>query len=82
MGLKLGLTFQINDDIIDETMSEEESGKPSKHDEHKNSFVKRSINKDKFDLFLKLFQIYSGISDDEIADIKKRIQKQKKRSYH
>lgn len=42
----------------------------------------RSINKDKFDLFLKLFQIYSGISDDETADIKKRIQKQKKRSYH
>lgn len=42
----------------------------------------RSINKDKFDLFLKLFQIYSGISNDEIADIKKRIQKQKKRSYH
>ncbi|HEG0338506.1 TPA: polyprenyl synthetase family protein [Campylobacter coli] len=39
IGLKLGLVFQINDDIIDETMSEEESGKPSKHDEHKNSFV-------------------------------------------
>ncbi|EAI5924499.1 polyprenyl synthetase family protein [Campylobacter coli] len=39
IGLKLGLIFQINDDIIDETMSEEESGKPSKHDEYKNSFV-------------------------------------------
>ncbi|EGK7561153.1 polyprenyl synthetase family protein [Campylobacter coli] len=39
IGLKLGLIFQINDDIIDKTMSEEESGKPSKHDEHKNSFV-------------------------------------------
>lgn len=39
IGLKLGLIFQINDDIIDETMSEEESGKPSKHDGHKNSFV-------------------------------------------
>ncbi|EAJ2721960.1 polyprenyl synthetase family protein [Campylobacter coli] len=39
IGLKLGLIFQINDDIIDETMSEEESGKPNKHDEHKNSFV-------------------------------------------
>ncbi|EGM2808943.1 polyprenyl synthetase family protein [Campylobacter coli] len=39
IGLKLGLIFQINDDIIDATMSEEESGKPSKHDEHKNSFV-------------------------------------------
>lgn len=39
IGLKLGLIFQINDDIIDATMSEEESGKPTKHDEHKNSFV-------------------------------------------
>ncbi|XAK46742.1 polyprenyl synthetase family protein [Campylobacter coli] len=39
IGLKLGLIFQINDDIIDATMSEEESGKPTKHDAHKNSFV-------------------------------------------
>ncbi|MCW1555876.1 hypothetical protein OLY30_06250 [Campylobacter jejuni] len=38
----------------------------------------RSINKDKFDLFLKLFQIYSGISNDQVADIKKRMQNQKK----
>ncbi|MCZ0771999.1 penicillin-binding protein 2 [Campylobacter hepaticus] len=42
----------------------------------------RSINKDKFDLFLKLFQIYSGIDDEQVADIKKRMQKQKKRSYN
>ncbi|MCW1848146.1 penicillin-binding protein 2, partial [Campylobacter jejuni] len=42
----------------------------------------RSINKDKFDLFLKLFQIYSGISNDQVADIKKRMQNQKKRSYN
>lgn len=39
LGLKLGLIFQINDDIIDATMSEEQSGKPTKHDIHKNSFV-------------------------------------------
>ncbi|MBZ7932504.1 penicillin-binding protein 2 [Campylobacter sp. RM10532] len=42
----------------------------------------RSIDKDKFDLFLKLFQIYSGFSDKEISDIKKRIQNQKRRSYN
>lgn len=38
-GLNLGLLFQIQDDIIDATQSEEEAGKPTGHDEHKNSFV-------------------------------------------
>jgi len=38
-GLNLGLLFQIQDDIIDATLSEEEAGKPTKNDEHKNSFV-------------------------------------------
>ena len=39
LGLKLGLVFQINDDIIDATSTTEESGKPTKADAHKNSFV-------------------------------------------
>ncbi len=38
-GLNLGLLFQIQDDIIDVTQSEEEAGKPTHNDEHKNSFV-------------------------------------------
>ncbi|MEA3418095.1 MAG: polyprenyl synthetase family protein [Campylobacterota bacterium] len=38
-GLDLGLLFQIQDDIIDETQSEEEAGKTTGHDEAKNSFV-------------------------------------------
>ncbi len=38
-GLSLGLLFQIQDDIIDATLSEEEAGKPTGNDEHKNSFV-------------------------------------------
>ena len=38
-GLKLGLLFQIQDDIIDATMSSKEAGKPTGNDEHKNSFV-------------------------------------------
>lgn len=38
-GLKLGLLFQIQDDIIDVTQSDEEAGKTTSHDEEKNSFV-------------------------------------------
>ncbi len=38
-GLDLGLLFQIQDDIIDETQSEEEAGKTTGNDGEKNSFV-------------------------------------------
>jgi len=38
-GIDLGLLFQIQDDIIDETQSEEEAGKPTGNDEEKNSFI-------------------------------------------
>lgn len=38
-GLKLGLLFQVQDDIIDATLTSEEAGKPTLNDGHKNSFV-------------------------------------------
>lgn len=38
-GVKLGLLFQIEDDIIDVTQSSEEAGKTTNNDEDKNSFV-------------------------------------------
>lgn len=38
-GLKLGLLFQVQDDIIDATISSKEAGKPTNNDENKNSFV-------------------------------------------
>ena len=38
-GIKLGLLFQIQDDVIDATQSEEEAGKPTRNDAHKNSFT-------------------------------------------
>jgi len=38
-GIDLGLLFQIQDDIIDETQSEEEAGKTTGNDTEKNSFV-------------------------------------------
>ncbi len=38
-GIDIGLLFQIQDDIIDETCTEEEAGKTTANDEAKNSFV-------------------------------------------
>ena len=38
-GIKLGLLFQIQDDILDVTQSSEEAGKLTDNDEDKNSFV-------------------------------------------
>lgn len=38
-GLDLGLLFQVQDDIIDVTLSAVEAGKPTGNDEDKNSFI-------------------------------------------
>jgi farnesyl diphosphate synthase len=38
-GIDLGLLFQIQDDILDVTQTQEEAGKPTNNDEAKNSFV-------------------------------------------
>jgi farnesyl diphosphate synthase len=38
-GIDIGLLFQIQDDIIDATMSTKEAGKNTNNDENKNSFV-------------------------------------------
>jgi len=38
-GMKLGLLFQIQDDILDVTQSDEEAGKTTNNDDDKNSFV-------------------------------------------
>jgi farnesyl diphosphate synthase len=38
-GIKLGILFQIQDDILDVTQTNEEAGKLTNNDEDKNSFV-------------------------------------------
>ncbi len=38
-GVKLGLLFQVQDDILDVTQSTQEAGKPTNNDSDKNSFV-------------------------------------------
>jgi farnesyl diphosphate synthase len=39
VGLKIGLLFQVQDDIIDATKTSDEAGKPTSNDEAKNSFT-------------------------------------------
>jgi len=39
IGYKIGLLFQIHDDIIDATLSSEDAGKPTGHDRDKNSYT-------------------------------------------
>lgn len=52
-GLKLGLFFQIRDDIIDFTLDSKKAGKPTNHDSSKNSYVNLlglQVAKQKLDL--------------------------------
>ncbi|WP_270968559.1 polyprenyl synthetase family protein [Campylobacter upsaliensis] len=72
LGLKLGLIFQINDDIIDATLSEKESGKPTNADTHKNSFVNLlglKEAKECKDKLLKECQ-FEGLNANFIANLK------------
>jgi len=39
IGLNIGLLFQVQDDIIDATFTDEEAGKPTNNDNSKNSFT-------------------------------------------
>ena len=67
-GIDLGLLFQIQDDIIDETCSEEEAGKTTKNDEAKNSFVNllglEGAKKSADELALKCTQILNTFDEN------------------
>ncbi len=75
-GLKLGLLFQVQDDIIDATLSSEEAGKPTNNDEHKNSFVNLlgidGANKEKSRLLSEL-EIDANCLDDGLSRCLKKI---------
>ena len=75
-GLKLGLLFQVQDDIIDATQSSDEAGKPTGNDEHKNSFVNLlgvdGANEEKSRL-LKELKEDADCLDDNLAECLKKI---------
>ncbi len=75
-GLKLGLLFQVQDDIIDATQSSDEAGKPTGNDGHKNSFVNllgvdgASLEKSKL---LKELEVDANCLDIDLAECLKKI---------
>lgn len=76
-GLKLGLLFQVQDDIIDATQSSDEAGKPTGNDGHKNSFVNLlgidGANKEKKRLINELNDEISKLSENLAKTLQKII---------
>ncbi len=76
-GLKLGLLFQVQDDIIDATQSTKEAGKPTNNDIEKNSFVNLlgidGANKEKLKLIRELDEDADYLDDDLAKCLKKII---------
>ena len=75
-GLKLGLLFQVQDDIIDATQSSDEAGKPTGNDGHKNSFVNLlgidGANQEKSRL-LKELEVDANCLERDLAECLKKI---------
>lgn len=66
-GLELGLLFQVQDDILDQTQTTEQAGKTTNNDEGKNSFVNllglEGANKEADDLVSNLTQKLSDFDE-------------------
>lgn len=66
LGLNLGLFFQIRDDIIDATQSEQEAGKPTHQDTTKNSYVNllglENAKKEAQDLTDSIFEQFKALN--------------------
>lgn len=75
-GEKLGLLFQVEDDIIDATQSSDEAGKPTNNDTVKNSFVNLlgidGANEEKKRLIEELKKDLK-VMDEQLADRLRRI---------
>ena len=73
-GLDIGLLFQIQDDIIDETLSSKEAGKTTKNDNNKNSFVNLHGLKLAIDIANKLAQKCTNTLDKFEENLKKSLE--------
>ncbi len=68
IGLKIGLLFQVQDDIIDATQTTQEAGKPTSNDSAKNSFTNllgvEGANREKQRLIDEVYKDFAGLDDD------------------
>lgn len=71
IGLKIGLLFQVQDDIIDATQTAQEAGKPTSNDEVKNSFTNllgvAGATKEKERLIEEIYKDFEKL-DDNLRD--------------
>ena len=68
IGLKIGLLFQVQDDIIDATQTTKEAGKPTSNDEVKNSFTNllgvEGANKEKQRIIEEIYKDFAQLDND------------------
>ncbi len=68
IGLKIGLLFQVQDDIIDATQTALEAGKPTSNDEAKNSFTNllgvEGANREKQRLIDEIYADFEKLDSD------------------
>jgi len=79
IGLKIGLLFQVQDDIIDATQTTLEAGKPTSNDEAKNSFTNllgvEGANKEKQRLIEEIYEDFTRLDGDLKHRLKTMIEK-------
>ena len=67
IGLKIGLLFQVQDDIIDATQTAQEAGKPTSHDRAKNSFTNllglEGANRQKQRILEEIYEDFAKLDD-------------------
>ena len=68
IGLKIGLLFQVQDDIIDATQTAKEAGKPTSNDAAKNSFTNllgvKGATKEKERIIEDIYKDFAKLDDD------------------
>ncbi len=68
IGLKIGLLFQVQDDIIDATQTAKEAGKPTSNDAAKNSFTNllgvEGARKEKERIIEDIYKDFAKLDDD------------------
>ena len=79
IGLKIGLLFQVQDDIIDATQTTQEAGKPTSNDAVKNSFTNllglEGAKKEKQKIIEEIYEDFAKLDDSLRTRLTRMIEK-------